>query len=145
MAFDLDDAGGVELDFEGTEYDGLQVRMRQTSVGGLLDLAAVADHLDGLKGGESPAELSRRLHTVLEPLAALLASWSLTQGGQPVPADLDGLLRLPPALLGRIISSYVTAQAQAPPPLPDGSSDGPTTDPLEASIPMTPMTASPPS
>jgi len=112
MAFDLDDAAGVELDFAGTELDGLTVRMRPTSIGGLLDIAAVAENLEGLGDGESPAKLREQLRKVLEPLAAVLASWNLTAGGQPVPADLDGLLRLTPPMLGRIVSAYVAAQAQ---------------------------------
>jgi hypothetical protein len=136
VAFDLDDTGGVVLKFEGTKYDGLEVMLRQTSVGGLLDLAMVADRLDDLKGGESSAGpeqaaahgagAARRAAGVVEP----------HQGGEPVPADLDGLLRLPPDLLGRVLNAYIQAQSQADPNLPSASSGTPTADPPEATIPM---------
>lgn len=112
MGFDLDDAAGVDLDFAGTELDGLHVRMRATSIGGLLEIAAVAEDIEGLQAGESPGALRERLRLVLAPLGAVLVSWDLTAGGEPVPADLDGLLRLPPAMLGRVINAYVAAQAQ---------------------------------
>jgi hypothetical protein len=135
--FDLDSVGGVELDFAGTEYEGLEVRMRPTSIGGLLDLAGTAEHLEGLKDGQNPAELRKQLGGMLEPLADLLVSWNLTRAATAVPASLDGLLQLPLALLGRIISAYVEAQAQAGPKPPTESESGQ----MEASIPM----ASPPS
>lgn len=124
MGFDLDDAAGVDLDFAGTELDGLHVRMAATSIGGLLEIAAVAEDLEGLQAGESPAALKAGLRKVLQPLAAVLVSWDLTAGGQPVPADLDGLLRLTPAMLARIIGSYIQAQAQAGDELGKDSASG---------------------
>jgi hypothetical protein len=124
MAFDLDDAAGVRLDFEGTELDGLHVRMRPASIGGLLEIAAAAEDIGELQEGGNPAGLQAKLRTVLEPVAAVLASWDLTAGGAPVPADLDGLLRLTPAMLGRIIGAYVTAQSQAGDELGKDSPDG---------------------
>lgn len=138
MAFDLDDVGGVELDFAGTEYEGLTVRMRPTSIGGLLDLAETAEQLEGLQDGMSPAELKAKIRGVLGPLAGLLASWDLTRGGEPLPADTEGLLSVPPALFSRIISAYVAAQAQADPKQPSASSGGGTSD-LATSIPMSPQ------
>jgi hypothetical protein len=139
VAFDLDDAGGIELDFAGTEYEGLTVRMRPTSIGGLLDLAETAEQLEGLQDGMSPADLKKRIRGVLDPLAGLLAGWDLTRGGEQVPADTEGLLSVPPALLSRIISAYVAAQAQADPKPPSASSGGETSDQVEASIPMSPQ------
>lgn len=136
MGFDLDEVGGVELDFAGTEYEGLTVRMRPTSIDGLLSLAETAEQLEGLQNGASPAEVRQRMRGMLEPLAALLASWDLTRGGKEVPADAGGLLSVPPALLGRIINAYVAVQAQADPKPPSASSGGATSDPVEASIPM---------
>lgn len=138
MAFDLDTVGGVELDFSGTEYDGLEVRMRPTSIDGLLDIAITAERLEGLQGGASPAELKKGMRAVLEPLAALLVSWNLTRSGEEVPASADGLLTVPPALLGRIMNAYVAAQAVVDPKQPSGSSDGGTSG-LATSIPMSPQ------
>lgn len=132
MAFDLDGAAGVKLDFAGTEYDGLEVTMRPASIGALLQLAAAADELKGL---QDPGQVAR----VMEPLADVLVDWNLTRGGKQVPAALEGLMALPPALFGRIIAAYVAAQSQADPNLPAASSGGETE--LEAQIPMT----SPPS
>jgi hypothetical protein len=140
MAFDLAE-NVIGLDFEGTELDGLEVSMRAASIDALLDLAVLAESLEGLQSGVSPAELKKTMRGVLQPFAAVLVGWNLTRGGEPVPATVDGLLQLSPGMLNRVLNAYiaaVTAQGNVDPKQPGDSSSGETSDP-PMSIPMKPL------
>lgn len=119
-----------DLDFTGTEYDGLKVTVRGVSTGQALDIDAA--RVDG--GDEA-------MRGMLELLAEQLVDWNIEDDdGQPVPANLDGLRAQDIGLNLAIVNAWQTAMAGVPAPLESGSTSGEPS--LVASIPM--ETLSPP-
>lgn len=119
-----------DLDFTGTEYDGLKVTVRGVSTGQALDIDAA--RVDG--GDEA-------MRGMLELLAEQLVDWNIEDDdGQPVPANLDGLRAQDIGLNLAIVNAWQTAMAGVPAPLESGSTSGEPS--LVASIPT--ETLSPP-
>jgi hypothetical protein len=111
------------LDFTGTEYDGLEVTVRGVSTGQALDIDTAQN--DSSDEG---------MRTMLELLAAQLIDWNVEDDdGQPVPANLDGIRAQEIALNLAIINAWQTAMAGVPAPLESGSTSGEPS--LVASIP----------
>lgn len=130
-----------KLDFAETEHAGLEVTTKSASMAALLDILGLADSVEaaGLKNADR-AQMDKLFGLFDE----VLVSWNVeTDDGEPVPASKDGLLSQDPEFVMTVIGAWAQAMTKAPPPLPKGSSGGPTTDPLESSIPMVPP--SPPS
>lgn len=130
-----------KLDFAETEHAGLEVTTKSASMAALLDILGLADSVEaaGLKNADR-AQMDKLFGLFDE----VLVSWNVeTEAGEPVPASKDGLLSQDPEFVMTVIGAWAEAMTKAPPPLPKGSSGGPTTDPLESSIPMVPP--SPPS
>lgn len=72
---------------EGTEWAGLEVRLRGLSVDGLTKLATLADLKDVDSDDFSP-EMIEKLEPVWQVLAYGLISWNLEdENGEPVPVD----------------------------------------------------------
>lgn len=129
------------LDFEGTEYNGLEVKMRATKLGALFgapELLGIKERIDA-GGSTLPAadDLDRIMDQYRE-LAEHLVSWNLEiPAGTPVPATLDGLKALEVPLVNVIAQTWRTAMGEVAPPLSGGSSSGPLPDVL--SVPMAPI------
>lgn len=117
-----------KLDFSETEHAGLEVTARGTSMAGLLQLMELADEAEEL--GEldekaDKAEIAGKMREMFAPFARVIVSWNLLDDDdEPVPASLDGLLSQDPEFIGFVLSSYVQAISEAPPPLPAGSPSG---------------------
>jgi hypothetical protein len=107
----------IGLDFSETDYAGLQVKVRAGTVGEFLDLEDLA------AAGET-----RKL---FQRFGALLISWNLTCGGEPVPATYEGLLSLEPAFSEMIVMVWQKNVTSVPPPL-DGPSPSGATSPAPA-------------
>jgi hypothetical protein len=107
-------SSGQKLDFSDTAYAGLEVTMDAVSLGDLLDIQDLADDASA---GSAARELIRRF-------AAALESWNVTKGGEPVPADFDGVLSQDAAFILAIVQAWQQGMAAAPPPLPGGSGSG---------------------
>lgn len=123
------------LDFAGTDFDGLEVRVRGLTTGELLDAME--------KQGEAAADAdSQAFRELLDLMADRIVSWNVeTEDGQPVPASLDALKAQDPDFNLAIVNAWTTAISGVPAPL-DG--DSPSGDPsLEASIPMETLSSSP--
>lgn len=71
-----------KLDFEGTEYDGLVVKVGGLTTGEYLDFVTVTASSD---------EDENQTAAMIQMLADHLKSWNLEEDGQPVPATLEGL------------------------------------------------------
>ena len=110
---------GLKLDFSDTPYAGLEVTMGAASLGQILDIEELAE--DG------------KTRPMVERFADCLESWNVTRSGQPVPADLDGVLSQDPNFILAIVLAWQRNVATAPPPLPDALSSGGTS--AEESIP----------
>lgn len=104
---------GLKLDFSETPYAGLEVTMGAISMGGALELE------------ETPAGgLGAR--KVLARFADHLEAWNVTRKGEPVPADLGGVLSQDARFVEAIILAWLRNLTQAPPPLSEGSGSGET-------------------
>ncbi len=71
-----------KLDFEGTEWDGLVVKLGGLTTGEYLDFVSVAGPTDD--GDNQTAQM-------IQMLADHLMSWNLEDDGEPIPTTLEGL------------------------------------------------------
>lgn len=120
-----------ELDFEGTELEGLKVVCRRPS----LDALAYAAEMQGQQ--LSPATF----RDLVRHFADGLVSWDLEgDDDAPVPATYEQLIKQDEEFLTDLLDAWYPAVQGVDRNLDDGSSSG---DPsLEASIPMEPLSAS---
>jgi hypothetical protein len=101
---------GLKLDFSETQYAGLEVTMGPLSLGQLLEIEELSEK-EGTRG-------------LVTLFVDVLESWNVTRQGDPVPADLAGVLSQDPDFVLAIINAWQRNVASAPPPLPDGSDSG---------------------
>lgn len=118
-----------DLDFTGTEYEGLAVKMRGLTVGEELQL-------DELRTGDGAERRGFELMT------SLLVAWNIEDDqGQPVPPTFEGVCSQDSVMIGAVIDALKAAVSGVPDPLPQSSPDGGPSP--EASIPMEPLSPSP--
>ncbi|MFJ3923009.1 hypothetical protein [Streptomyces sp. NPDC090022] len=113
------------LDFSGTDFEGLTVSVRGLNTGQYLDLWEAKTEAEA--GGETGR--------VLYLLAGQLVSWNVEDDhGQPVEPTLDGIKGQDLELNLAIVNAWTTAMAGVSAPLEQNSSGGGPS--LEASLPM---------
>jgi hypothetical protein len=118
------------LDFTGTDYDGLAVKMRGLTVGEELEI----DTLRREDGGE---------HRFFELMTSLLVEWNVDdEHGQPVPATFEGVCTQDATMVGAILDALRTAVSGVPDPLPQSSPSG-EPSPAALALPMEPLSPSP--
>lgn len=131
------------LAFDGTDYEGLEVRARGASVAGLMRAVDLATLLDGGKLGSEdmtridtlfrifagcPA-LCVRTHEELadsgrEHYANKILSWNLTEDGQPISADYEGLMSQDIEFASDLVMAWLDGVVGTPGPLGDSLSAG---------------------
>jgi len=112
------------LDFTGTDYEGLQVALRGFTVGEELDL--------------DDKDMTGPL--IVETLVARLVSWNVEDDqGQPVPATHEGVRSQDSVMIGAIISALREATSGVPAPLPETSPSGETSPAPPIPMPMAPL------
>lgn len=117
------------LDFTGTDYEGLAVSMRGPTVGEELEIEELRSQ-DG--GGRKTFEL----------MTGLLVSWNVEdEAGQLVPATFEGVRTQDSAFILAILNATQEAASGVPDPLPDSSTSGGPS--LVASIPTETLSPSP--
>lgn len=122
------------LDFEGTDLDGLEVRMR----GGKLGAAFASAGLVGVTDANATSADVKLLLSQYEELADHIVEWNLEDdAGNPVAPDLEGLQGLELRYVKMISDAWRNAQVNVPGPLPQPSSSGQLPDVL--SVPMAPI------
>jgi hypothetical protein len=90
-----------KLDFSGTEHEGLEITARPVPMSVWLDAATAAATQDGSS-----------FRQVAATFAYALESWNvIDDDGQPVPADLDGLLSQEPSFVLAAIKAWVASMA----------------------------------
>ncbi|MFD5419503.1 hypothetical protein ACFWJT_15940 [Streptomyces sp. NPDC127069] len=120
------------LDFAGTDHEGLQVSIRGLNTGQYMDLFEA----------KSEAEAGGETTRLLQIMASRLVAWNIEDDTDlPVPATLDGIKTLDLDLNLAIVNAWTTAMAGVSAPLEPSSSAGEPS--LEASIPMEILSASP--
>lgn len=118
-----------QLDFTGTDYEGLAVNMRGLTVGEELEL----DELRGAEGGG---------RKVFELMTGLLESWNVEdEHGQQIPATFEGVCTQDASMVMAILNALQTATSGVPDPLPQSSPAGEPS--LVASIPTETLSPSP--
>lgn len=114
------------LNFAGTDYEGLEVTARGMTVGEELEL-------DGV-------DLSADL--IVKALVQRLDSWNVEDDhGQPVPTTFEGVCTQDSAMILAILNAVRQANSGVPDPLPQPSPSGETSP--APPIPMAPLSLSP--
>lgn len=88
------------LDFGGTEYDGLEVKVHGLTTGEYLELVSLTG---------STGEKSSETEQLLRLFAKHLVSWNLQEEGEPVPSSFDGVKANDLAMNMRIIDAWTDA------------------------------------
>ena len=115
--------------FEDGDYAGAEARL----------------HLDQRMGdflALQRAAVEGETETLCHFLADALIDWNLADDEGAIPADYEGVLRLPPLLITAIIAKWLEAQTSVAAPLGGGSINGAGSG--AASMPMVSLPASPP-
>lgn len=112
------------LDFSGTEYDGLEVRVRGLTTG---------EYLQIIQLSASTAEGDRETEGMLRMFASHLVSWNLEDDDEPVPTTYEAVTANDFVMNMAIISAWTEALATVPDKIEKKSSSGDL--PLVASIP----------
>ena len=131
-----------KLKFE--ERPGLEVTVEELSIGDLLEVTEMTAKIPDKAGGQLDPESSKALRSLMETLADNLVEWNVERRGEPLPADLAGVMRCGAGLVMDIITAWVKAQSGPDDDLGKGSGSGATSD-LERSLPMEPRSPSRPS
>lgn len=113
------------LDFEGTEYDGLEVKVGGLTTGEFLELISLS--APGTEEGSNETEKMLRF------FSSHLVGWNLEDEGVPVPATFDGVKTNELAMNQFIISAWTDALASVPEKLEKKSPGGDSS--VMASIP----------
>lgn len=113
------------LDFEGTELEGLEVRMR----GGKLRQAFATVQLVGVTEANVTAADAALALEQYQDLADHIVEWNAEDDdGNPVAPDLEGLQSQETRHVQMIAAAWQRAQVDIPAPLPRASSSSPATD-----------------
>lgn len=143
-----------ELDFAGTELDGLTVRTRSADIGWVLGLSEMIDGMGDMPDPDDvdAADLTpdkaarygaamRSMGKLVDDFARVLDSWDLEiPAGNKIPATADGLRRLNIRHLMMIIKAWKQAVSEVPADLGKDSPGG-APSPV-ASLPMEPLSES---
>lgn len=135
----------------GHEFAGLEVRMRTVSIGRLIELMPTVDAFETIverlataPAGDERQRVQQDARDLFAQMHELFASWNVTdEDGGAVPLTLDELMATDMRLVNTVIrawSDHIGGVVEAPLEQP---SPGGVPFP-EASIPMDPLSASPP-
>lgn len=94
-----------KLDFTGTEYGGLEVRIRGLTTGEYLELVTLTG---------STTETSGETEKLLKLMATHLVSWNLQEDDEPVPSTFEGIRANDLAMNMRIIDAWTDAMVSVP-------------------------------
>lgn len=132
------------LNFDGDpDMDGLQVRVRSLSVDGFTGLGDIA-RLSEVNGRNFTPEDMQLVNNLFAQFADALSEWNLEDDdGNPIPPTLEQVRKQDVVWMLRVALVWIEAIVGVPAPLEPASSGGQQS--LEASIPMEPLSESPPS
>lgn len=93
-----------KLDFTGTEYDGLEVKVGGLTTGEYLELVGLS-----APGSVDDDETGRETERMLRFFTAHLKSWNLEDDGEPVPTTFEGVTSNELAMNMAIINAWTGA------------------------------------
>lgn len=108
MGFEVSTTGEV-LDFAGTKYEGLEVRLDEAPMGLLLKIMEDYSRLSG--GDLDTATAAKVFRSMCENFAGVLEEWNAERKGVPVPPTLDGLMSLGSTFVLDIVKAWMTGTA----------------------------------
>lgn len=94
-----------KLDFGGTEYDGLEVRIRGLTTGEFLELVTLSG---------ATTETSGETEKLLKLMSTHLVSWNLQDEDEPVPTTLEGISSNDLSMNMRIIDAWTDSMSSVP-------------------------------
>ncbi len=103
-----------KLDFTGTEYQGLEVRLTGLTTGEFLEFAAL----------NANSEDANETEKLLQFFARHLISWNLEDENGPVPATLEGVKDNDLSMSVFIMEAWTAALTEVPAKTEKKSSDG---------------------
>jgi hypothetical protein len=115
---------GRNLTFEGTPYEGLEVKVDEAPLGLLTDIMEDYARLTGEDLDVKTA--ARLLKGLMENFALVLEEWNAERKGVPVPPTLDGLRSLGANFFTAIVSAWLTGNVEADEELGKDSGSGAT-------------------
>lgn len=120
------------LVFKDDDMEGLEVRAKSVPLGGFLDLLGLAN-IRSVRGID-PSKV-KDVDKLFAAFAKALVSWNVEDDdGNPVPANLGGLMSLDMDFVFAVVLAWMDAIAGVPGPLGRPSNGG---EPFpEASLPM---------
>ena len=127
-----------KLDFAGTEYEGLEVKVGGLTTGEYLELVGLS-----APGEEGGAETERMLRF----FASHLRSWNLEEDGVAIPTSFEGIVTNDLSMNMTIIGAWTSALADVPEEtekkLPSGDLPLLASVPTEISSPSQPNSSEP--
>jgi len=117
-----------QLDFAGTEWDGLEVKVRGLTTGEYLELVSLSGPTD---------EGDKEIDGMVRLFSSHLVSWNLTDDGVPVPTTYEAVRENDFQMNSAIINAWTQALAGVPDDTAKKLPSGET--PLMASIPTETM------
>lgn len=122
-----------KLVFADEEMEGLEVTMKALTVGEFMDLAALASKVGGGVDEDDLSGLAEAADAMFKSLADKLDHWNLEdEDGKPVEASYDGVRSQDMGFVLVIVNAWMNGIAAVPLPLPNGSSDGASSDPEQS-------------
>lgn len=121
------------LKFEDPDFEGIEVKIRATSLGRVLELR---DQADAARNGRGLDELSG----LVDEFVAKLESWNIEDDDGPIPPTRDGLLTLNLSDAVYLITSWFDAMMSVDDESGKASTSGGSSP--EVSLPMEPLSPS---
>lgn len=119
--FDIGSTGQI-LTFEGTPYEGLEVKIDEAPLGLLTDMMEDYSKLTG--EDVDVATAAKSLKTLMENFAGVLEEWNVERKGKPVPPTLDGVRSVGSKFFTAIIGAWLTGNVEADEELGKDSGSG---------------------
>lgn len=133
-----------QLNFDGTEFEGLVVKAKSISTAKLMQLMKLAVRFSEENGGtkrQFGSEDFEAIEGLLDGFGEALVDWNLEDDDGPVPATREGLGKQDFDFAFGIIMPWLNAVGAVSPDLGKDSTSGPQFP--EASLPMAPLSPNP--
>lgn len=124
-----------KLLFTDTEMEGLEVLVKSTSMGNILEMA----ELDNINPQKMTRDDIQKIRFIFSILADCMISWNLDEDGSPVGHDLDGLMSQDPEFVMTIIKAWSRALTSVTDPNLGEPSNYGGQSPEQLMIPMEPL------
>ncbi len=128
------------LDFKGTNLEGLEIYVRSTSLGKMLDLTGLASLGDNIKNGGLDQQDLEAIKEVFRLFIERVDRWNLVdEDDNPIPVSYEAFMDFDPGDAMQAVTAWQSAILDVPAPLDQKSNDGKRWEgapiPMELSLP----------